>query len=97
LHEPEQLGLDVAASVAPPDPDRVGMLWVTHELKPHDLGGPGVGQSSGTECSAFEFRDGSDGSGWPVDSSWRPPSALGTATGDAPDGGISPAGLSPDW
>jgi hypothetical protein len=31
----------------------------------------------------FEFPDGSGGSGWPVDSSWRPPgSASGVAPGD---------------
>ncbi len=35
------LGLDTATPVPPPNPNQPATIWVTHELKPHDLGEPG--------------------------------------------------------
>ena len=67
-----QLGLDNATPVPPPDPDRPAMIWVTHDLKPHDLGAPG-GEVEMVRMLCFEFPDGSGGSEWPVDPDWRPP------------------------
>jgi hypothetical protein len=42
------------------------MIWVTHDLLPHDFGAPG-GPVEMTRMLCFEFADGSGGSGWPVD------------------------------
>ena len=50
------------------------MIWVTHDLKPHDLGAPG-GEVEMVRMLCFEFPDGSGGSEWPVDPDWRPPTA----------------------
>jgi len=76
------LGLQAAVPAPLPDADRVAMIWVTHDLMPHDLGPPG-GDVVLTRMLCFEFPDGSGGSGWPVDSSWQPPgSASGVALGD---------------
>ena len=55
-----------------PDPRRPAMIWVTHDLRPHDFGPPG-GAVLMTRMLCFEFADGSGGSGWPVDEAWRPP------------------------
>ena len=85
------LGLDTATPVTPPDIDRVGRIWVTRDLMPHDLGPPG-GPVEMTRMLCFEFPDGSGGSGWPVDPAWRPPTTEGqTASGDAADARPSPA------
>jgi hypothetical protein len=66
------LGLHTVTPVPPPDIDRAAMIWVTHDLMPHDFGPPG-GPVEMTRMLCFEFADGSGGSGWPVDSTWRPP------------------------
>lgn len=66
------LGLDVATPVPPPNPGRVAMIWVTHDLLPHDAGEPG-GPVEMVRMLCFEFADGSGGSGWPVDPAWQPP------------------------
>lgn len=55
-----------------PDPGRPAMIWVTHDLRPHDFGPPG-GPVQMTRMLCFEFADGSGGSGWPVDAAWQPP------------------------
>lgn len=81
-----QLGLDKATPVAPPEPDRVAMIWVTHDLKPRDFGPPG-GAVEMVRMLCFEFPDGSGGSEWPVDHDWRPPSAQ-APTKDASGSGI---------
>jgi hypothetical protein len=73
-----QLGLDKATPVPPPDPDRPAMIWVTHDLKPHD-GVPG-GEVEMVRMLCFEFPDGSGGSEWPVDPDWRPPIAHAQST-----------------
>jgi hypothetical protein len=81
-----QLGLDKATPVPPPEPDRVAMIWVTHDLKPRDFGPPG-GAVEMVRMLCFEFPDGSGGSEWPVDHDWRPPSARAPMT-DASGSGI---------
>ena len=86
------LGLDKATPVPPPDIDRVGMIWVTNELMPHDAGEPG-GQVQMTRMLCFEFTDGSGGSGWPVDAAWRPPADRIGASGTAGDDRVAPAAL----
>lgn len=68
------LGLDVVTPVPPPDPDRPARIWVTHDLQPFDAGEPG-GPVEMTRMLCFEFADGTGGSEWPVDASWRPPGA----------------------
>ena len=83
------IGLDEATPVPPPDIDRVGMIWVTHDLMPHDFGPPG-GQVEMTRMLCFEFADGSGGSGWPVDSTWRPPTTAEADSGNANNGTDSP-------
>jgi hypothetical protein len=55
-----------------PQPGRPAMIWVTHDLRPHDAGPPG-GPVQMTRMLCFEFADGSGGSGWPVDEAWQPP------------------------
>jgi hypothetical protein len=55
-----------------PNPGRPAMIWVTHDLRPHDFGPPG-GAILMTRMLCFEFADGSGGSGWPVDEAWQPP------------------------
>ena len=77
------LGLHTATPAMPPDIDRVGMIWVTRDLMPHDFGPPG-GPVEMTRMLCFEFPDGSGGSGWPVDSGWQPPGgpAIGSGTPD---------------
>jgi hypothetical protein len=55
-----------------PEPGRPAMIWVTHDLRPHDFGPPG-GPVLMTRMLCFEFADGTGGSGWPVDEAWRPP------------------------
>lgn len=74
-----QLGLDKATPVPPPDPDQPAMIWVTHDLKPHDFGAPG-GEVEMVRMLCFEFPDGSGGSEWPVDPDWRPPIADAQST-----------------
>lgn len=86
------LGLHVATDVPPPDIDRVGMIWVTHDLMPHDFGPPG-GPVEMTRMLCFEFADGSGGSGWSVDPTWRPPAMAGAASDRVSDGGPSPSML----
>lgn len=66
------LGLDVATPVLPPEPNRVAMIWVTHDLFPHDTD-LADGPVEMTRMLCFEFADGSGGSGWPVDPAWQPP------------------------
>jgi hypothetical protein len=77
------LGLDTATPVTPPDIDRVGMIWVTRDLMPHEIG-PAGGAVEMTRMLCFEFPDGSGGSGWPVDAAWQPPTdpAIGSGTTD---------------
>ncbi len=82
------LGLHEATPVPPPDIDRLGMIWVTHDLMPHDFGEPG-GDVEMTRMLCFEFDDGSGGSGWPVDSTWRPPTLAGAAPDAASEVGLS--------
>ena len=78
------LGLDTATPVPPPNPNQPATIWVTHELKPHDLGEPG-GPVEMTRMLCFEFADGSGGSEWPVDADWQPPALASTsASGDSP-------------
>jgi hypothetical protein len=72
------LGLDVATPVPPPDPDRPAMIWVTHDLLPHDVGEPG-GPVEMVRMLCFRFEDGSGGSGWPVDPAWQPPGSAASA------------------
>ena len=55
-----------------PDPGRLAMIWVTHDLKEYDRGEPG-GPVELTRMLCFEFADGTGGSGWPVDEAWQPP------------------------
>ena len=74
-----QLGLDKATPVPPPDPDQPAMIWVTHDLKPHDFGAPG-GEVEMVRMLCFEFPDGSGGSEWPVHPDWRPPIADAQST-----------------
>ena len=81
------LRLDEATPVPPPYIDRVGMIWVTHDLMPHDFGPPG-GQVEMTLMLCFEFADGSGGSGWRVDPTWRPPTTAEADSGNASDGTI---------
>ena len=66
------LGLQDHVPAELPDPERAAMIWVTHDLMPHDFGPPG-GTVEMTRMLCFEFADGSGGSGWPVDDTWRPP------------------------
>jgi hypothetical protein len=86
------LGLHEATPVPPPDIDRVGMIWVTHDLMPHDFGPPG-GPVAMTRMLCFEFTDGSGGSGWPVDPTWRPPRSAGAPSDNATDSGLPPSML----
>jgi hypothetical protein len=86
------LGLHTATPVPPPDIDRVGMIWVTHDLMPRDFGEPG-GQVEMTRMLCFEFPDGSGGSGWPVDPDWRPPADRVAASEDASDTGVPPTAV----
>ena len=76
------LGLDKATPVPPPDPNRMAMIWVTHDLLPYDRGEPG-GPVEMTRMMCFEFADGSGGSEWPVDAAWQLP---GTDLGLGDDG-----------
>jgi len=55
------------------------MIWVTHDLKPHDFGAPG-GEVEMVRMLCFEFPDGSGGSEWPVHPDWRPPIADAQST-----------------
>jgi hypothetical protein len=81
-----ELGLHTATPVLPPDIDRVGMIWVTRDLLPHDFGPPG-GPVEMTRMLCFSFPDGSGGSGWPVDPTWQPPTNGAVASGEADAGG----------
>jgi len=83
------LGLDVATPVPPPEPDRLAMIWVTGDLRPHDAG-PAGGPVEMTRMLCFEFADGSGGSAWPVDPAWRAP---GEPEPAASDGVSFPVGL----
>jgi len=85
-----ELGLHTATPVPPPDIDRVAMIWVTRDLMPHDVGPPG-GPVEMTRMLCFEFADGSGGSGWPVDPTWRPPAAGPAARENASAVSPSPA------
>ena len=80
------LGLDTATPATLPDIDRVGMIWVTRDLMPHDFGPPG-GPVEMTRMLCFEFPDGSGGSGWPVDAAWQPPGGPAIGSGTADTGG----------
>jgi hypothetical protein len=55
-----------------PDPDRRAMIWVTHDLKRYDSGEPG-GLFEMLRMLCFGFADGSGGSAWPIDPTWKPP------------------------
>lgn len=66
------LGLQDHVPAELPEPERPAMIWVTHDLIPHDFGAPG-GPVLMTRMLCFEFADGSGGSGWPVDEAWQPP------------------------
>ncbi|MEP7082284.1 MAG: hypothetical protein ABI841_04825 [Chloroflexota bacterium] len=83
------LGLDVATPVPPPEPDRVAMIWVTHDLKPFDAGPVGGGVEM-TRMLCFEFADGSGGTEWPVDDAWQPPARL-APPGNAAGVSVPPA------
>ena len=80
------LGLEGAVPAPLPEPNRPAMIWVTHDLFPHDQGEPG-GPVEMTRMLCFEFDDGSGGSSWPVDPAWRPPGQA--ALTDVADGDIS--------
>lgn len=56
----------------PPDPNRLAMIWVTHDLLPYDRGEPG-GPVEMTRMMCFQFANGSGGSEWPVDAARQPP------------------------
>jgi len=84
-----ELGLHTATPVTPPDIDRVGRIWVTRDLMPHDFGEPG-GAVEMTRMLCFEFPDGSGGSGWPVDPAWQPPGAPAIGSGATDTGRPSP-------
>jgi hypothetical protein len=66
------LGLQDHVPAPLPEPGRPAMIWVTRDLRPHDVGPPG-GPVEMTRMLCFEFADGSGGSGWPVDEAWQPP------------------------
>lgn len=83
------LGLHTATPVVPPDIDRMGMIWVTRDLMPHDPG-PSGGPVEMTRMLCFEFPDGSGGSGWPVDPAWRPPADGAIVADNADAGSLSP-------
>lgn len=85
------LGLHTATPVPPPDIDRVAMIWVTRDLMPRDIG-PEGGPVAMTRMLCFEFADGSGGSGWPVDPTWRPPPAVAAAP-DNPSNASPPTAL----
>jgi hypothetical protein len=68
------LGLDMATPVPPPDPNRIAMIWVTHDLLPYDRGEVG-GPIEMTRMMCFQFADGSGGTDWPVDAAWQVPSS----------------------
>lgn len=72
------LGLVDAVPAPPPTPDRTAMIWVTRDLLPFDHGQPG-GPVEMTRMMCFEFPDGTGGSQWPVDPSWRLPALAGVA------------------
>jgi hypothetical protein len=86
------LGLDVATPVPPPNPGRVAMIWVTHDLLPHDFGEPG-GPVEMVRMLCFEFADGSGGSGWPVDPAWQPPGSAPIAGQSDDSSGVMPPAL----
>lgn len=75
------LRLDEATPVPPPEPNRPAMIWVTHDLLPHDRGAPG-GDVEMTRMLCFEFDDGSGGSEWPVDAAWQAPGSEGRVADD---------------
>jgi hypothetical protein len=86
-----ELGLEGAVPAPLPEPNRPAMVWVTHDLLPHDFGEPG-GPEAMTRMLCFEFADGSGGSGWPVDPAWRAPGAApAVGEGDVSPGVIGPA------
>ena len=82
------LGLDDATPVPPPEPNRVAMIWVTHDLLPRDFGEPG-GPVEMVRMLCFEFADGSGGSGWPVDPAWQPPASDLAAVAQGEDPGLA--------
>ena len=84
-----ELGLDTATPVTPPDIERVGKIWVTRDLMPHDFGPPG-GAVEMTRMLCFEFPDGTGGSGWPVDPTWQPPTGPAIVSDDADTSGPPP-------
>lgn len=87
------LGLEAVVPAELPEPDRPATIWVTHELLPHDLGPPG-GAVQRSRMLCFEFADGSGGSEWPVDDSWRPPGLAAAETEPAsPPTGVVVAGI----
>jgi hypothetical protein len=80
-----ELGLDTATPGLLPTPDRLAMIWVTHDLLPYDRGQPG-GPIVMTRMLCFQFPDGSGGTDWPVDAAWQAPgsdSSLADARGSA--------------
>ena len=80
-----ELGLDTATPVPPPSPERLAMIWVTHDLLPYDRGEVG-GPVEMTRMMCYEFSDGSGGTDWPVDAAWQPPgvdSSLADEAGSA--------------
>jgi len=85
-----ELGLHTATPIPPRDIDRVAIIRVTRDLMPHDAGSEG-GPVEMTRMLCFEFADGSGGSGWPVDPTWRPPTDVEAASANASDGSPSPA------
>jgi hypothetical protein len=60
-----------------PTPERLAMIWVTHDLLPYDRGEVG-GAVEMTRMLCFEFADGSGGTDWPVDATWQAPIADST-------------------
>lgn len=67
------LGLDQGVTpVPPPDPERMGMIWVTADALPFDAG-PEGGPVTMFRQFCMEYADGSGLSEWPIDNTWRLP------------------------
>jgi hypothetical protein len=76
-----ELGLDAdVLPVAPPDPDRVGTIWVmaTPDYA-YDAGPPGGGVVM-TRAFCVEYPDGGGLSGWPIADAWRLPERFAPAS-----------------
>lgn len=78
------LGLDQVTPVPPPNPERVGMIWVTADRVPYDAGPPG-GPVTLARSFCMEFPDGSGLSEWPIADGWQLPAAFGGEQNADPD------------